>query len=110
MKIIIIAWAGVCFTLLSTNLNAQNMTTHLDKRQQKIVGIAANTAVGNLYALKSEIHDALDVGMTVNEIKEVLVQMYAYCGFPRSLNGSCSLRREKRRFYIYYRYCPLSGH
>lgn len=25
--------------------------------------------------------------MTVNEVKEVLVQMYAYCGFPRSLNG-----------------------
>ena len=29
----------------------------------------------------------LDNGMTVNEVKEVLVQMYAYCGFPRSLNG-----------------------
>ena len=24
---------------------------------------------------------------TVNEIKEILVQMYAYAGFPRSLNG-----------------------
>jgi hypothetical protein len=23
----------------------------------------------------------------VNEIKEILVQMYAYAGFPRSLNG-----------------------
>ena len=26
-------------------------------------------------------------GLTTNEIKEVLVQLYAYCGFPRSLNG-----------------------
>lgn len=25
--------------------------------------------------------------MTVNEIKEILLQMYAYCGFPRSLNA-----------------------
>jgi hypothetical protein len=25
--------------------------------------------------------------LTVNEIKEILVQMYAYAGFPRSLNG-----------------------
>jgi quercetin dioxygenase-like cupin family protein/alkylhydroperoxidase/carboxymuconolactone decarboxylase family protein YurZ/quinol monooxygenase YgiN len=69
------------------NLNAQDMTTHLDKRQQKIVGISANTAVGNLAALKTELNDALDAGLTVNEIKEILVQMYAYCGFPRSLNG-----------------------
>jgi len=29
----------------------------------------------------------LDAGLTENEIKEVLVQMYAYAGFPRSLNG-----------------------
>ncbi|MDR3219978.1 MAG: carboxymuconolactone decarboxylase family protein [Dysgonamonadaceae bacterium] len=67
------------------------MNTHLDKRQQKIAGIAANTAVGNLDALKTEINDALDAGMTVNEIKEILVQMYAYCGFPRSLNGISTL-------------------
>jgi alkylhydroperoxidase/carboxymuconolactone decarboxylase family protein YurZ len=31
--------------------------------------------------------DGLDAGLTVNEIKEILVQMYAYAGFPRSLNG-----------------------
>ena len=29
----------------------------------------------------------LDAGLTVNEIKEALVQLYAYCGFPRSLNA-----------------------
>jgi 4-carboxymuconolactone decarboxylase len=34
-KIIITAWTSVCFALLSNNLNAQNMTTHLDKRQEK---------------------------------------------------------------------------
>ena len=33
------------------------------------------------------MNDGLDAGLTVNEIKEILVHTYAYCGFPRSLNG-----------------------
>ena len=33
------------------------------------------------------MHAGLDAGLTVHEIKEILVQMYAYAGFPRSLNG-----------------------
>lgn len=37
--------------------------------------------------LQPALNDGLDSGMTVNEIKEILVQMYAYAGFPRSLNG-----------------------
>jgi len=37
--------------------------------------------------LKPALNAGLDAGLTINEIKEVLVQMYAYAGFPRSLNG-----------------------
>lgn len=37
--------------------------------------------------LKAELNEGLDNGLTVNEIKETLVQLYAYCGFPRSLNA-----------------------
>jgi 4-carboxymuconolactone decarboxylase len=33
------------------------------------------------------LNEGLDAGLTVSEIKEILVQMYAYAGFPRSLNG-----------------------
>jgi 4-carboxymuconolactone decarboxylase len=33
------------------------------------------------------LNEGLDAGLTVNEIKEILIQMYAYAGFPRSLNG-----------------------
>jgi alkylhydroperoxidase/carboxymuconolactone decarboxylase family protein YurZ len=73
-------------SLLSLNLKAQEMNS-LDKRQQKTVTIAANTAVGNLEQLKQELNGGLDAGLTVNEIKEVLVHLYAYCGFPRSLQG-----------------------
>jgi hypothetical protein len=37
--------------------------------------------------LRPALHEGLEAGLTVNEIKEILVQMYAYAGFPRSLNG-----------------------
>ncbi|MCI2256202.1 carboxymuconolactone decarboxylase family protein [Domibacillus sp. PGB-M46] len=49
--------------------------------------IAAFTADGNIPELETALNEGLDAGLTVNEIKEILVQMYAYAGFPRSLNG-----------------------
>ncbi len=59
----------------------------LNARQEGIVTIAAFTAKGDLDKLKAALNEGLDAGLTVNEIKEVLVQLYAYAGFPRSLNG-----------------------
>lgn len=59
----------------------------LDARQEKIVPIAAFTASGDLEKLKTALHEGLDVGLPVSAIKEILVQLYAYCGFPRSLNA-----------------------
>jgi len=59
----------------------------LSAKQQGIIPIAAFTAAGDLDKLKTALNEGLDAGLTVNEIKEILVQMYAYAGFPRSLNG-----------------------
>ena len=59
----------------------------LDPKQRAIVTISAFTSNGNLEKLKNSLNEGLDAGLTVNEIKEVLVQMYAYTGFPRSLNA-----------------------
>ena len=59
----------------------------LSARQKGIVPIAAFTASGDLQKLNTAFNEGLDAGLTVNEIKEVLIQMYAYAGFPRSLNG-----------------------
>lgn len=59
----------------------------LSKKQEKIVTISAFTANGDLEKLKPEIVAGLESGLTVNEIKEILVHLYAYCGFPRSLRG-----------------------
>ena len=55
--------------------------------QQAIIPIAAFTANGDVEKLRTALHEGLSAGLTVNEIKEILVQMYAYAGFPRSLNG-----------------------
>ena len=85
-KICLTMMAVFIATCFSSNLKSQNMNS-LNSKQQKISAIAANTAVGNLIALKTELNAGLDNGLSVNQIKEVLVQMYAYCGFPRSLQG-----------------------
>ncbi|MFT4300179.1 MAG: carboxymuconolactone decarboxylase family protein [Desulfovibrio sp.] len=63
------------------------MNTTLSNRQQAIVPIAAFAASGHMPGLKMALHDGLGSGLTVNEIKEILVQLYAYAGFPRSLNA-----------------------
>lgn len=59
----------------------------LSAKQQGIIPISAFTAKGDLDKLKVSLNEGLDAGLSVNEIKEILVQMYAYTGFPRSLNG-----------------------
>lgn len=59
----------------------------LTQKQRAIVPIAAFTAQGDMEKLSVALDEGLDAGLTINEIKEVLVQMYAYTGFPRSLNG-----------------------
>jgi alkylhydroperoxidase/carboxymuconolactone decarboxylase family protein YurZ len=59
----------------------------LTQRQQSIILIAAFTAEGDLNRLKPALIQGLDAGLTINEINEVLVHLYAYTGFPRSLNG-----------------------
>ena len=68
---------------------AQKMDANqaLSAQQQRIIPIAAFTANGDMDKLSPALHAGLDAGLTVNEIKEILVQMYAYAGFPRSLNG-----------------------
>ena len=61
--------------------------TGLSKKDERIVPIAAFTALGEISKLKTAIAQGLDDGLTVNEIKEIFVHLYAYAGFPRALNG-----------------------
>lgn len=59
----------------------------LTAREQAIVTVASYTGNGDLEHLKPAFVQALEAGMTINEINEVLIHAYAYCGFPRSLRA-----------------------
>ena len=59
----------------------------LDEKSRAIIAISAYTAQGDMEKLDASLVRGLDAGLTVNEIKEVLVQLYAYTGFPRRLNA-----------------------
>ena len=72
---------------------AQADAASLSDKDKNIVTISALAAQGDLPRLSEALHTALDEGMTVNEAKEVLIQLYAYAGFPRSLNGLNTLIR-----------------
>ena len=66
---------------------------HLSVKQENIVEISSYTARGDLSNLENSLNKALDKGLTINEIKEILIQSYAYCGFPRSLNALGTLKK-----------------
>lgn len=60
----------------------------LDLRSREIATIAALTAMGNASPqLKVHIEAGLNVGITRDEICEVIMQMAVYAGFPAALNG-----------------------
>ncbi|MEJ2697342.1 MAG: carboxymuconolactone decarboxylase family protein [Candidatus Sulfobium sp.] len=65
----------------------------LDLRSREIATVAALTALGNaLPELKVHINAALNVGCTREEIREVILQMAVYAGFPAALNGMFAAR------------------
>ena len=62
--------------------------TGLDLKSREIATVAALTAMGNCRPqLKVHINAALNVGCTPEEVKEVVLQMSVYAGFPAALNG-----------------------
>jgi alkylhydroperoxidase/carboxymuconolactone decarboxylase family protein YurZ len=70
------------------NTNAQRATENgLSAMQQSIISIAILTAKGDSPKLKKVMIIGLDAGLTINKIKEAIVHLYAYCGFPRSIRG-----------------------
>lgn len=71
----------------SNQVQAMNNDQTLSTQQLSIVPIAAFTATGDLVKLNGALVQGLDAGLAVNDIKEILVQLYAYAGFPRSLNA-----------------------
>jgi alkylhydroperoxidase/carboxymuconolactone decarboxylase family protein YurZ/quercetin dioxygenase-like cupin family protein len=59
----------------------------LNQKERGIVLISAFASQGNMPKLQVALNEGLNAELTVSEIKEMLVQLYAYAGFPRSLNA-----------------------
>lgn len=59
----------------------------LTARQRAIPLIGAFVASSDMPRLNAALNQGLDAGLSISDAKEVLVQLYAYAGFPRSLNA-----------------------
>jgi 4-carboxymuconolactone decarboxylase len=59
----------------------------LDRRTRSLLNLAMLTALGKPAELKLHVKGALTNGVTVDEIKEVLVQASVYCGIPAGLQA-----------------------
>lgn len=59
----------------------------LDLKTREICTVSALTVLGTIPQLKEHINAALNVGNTPTEIVEIIMQMSAYCGFPKSINA-----------------------
>ena len=91
-NLITIALAAAITSTAATAYSQENMETTLNNRQQHLVAIASLEAKGDLANLAAELDSALDDGLTVSEAKEALSHLYAYTGFPRSLNSLNTLQ------------------
>ena len=67
--------------------NMETTTSALPERILYLCTCAAWAAKGDLEHLETVVPQALDHGVTINELKDAFAQLYAYAGFPRSLNA-----------------------
>lgn len=94
----------IILVIFMATINESVAANTLSKRQLHLATLASLEAQGDLDRLAPAINEALDGGVTINEIKEAFSQLYAYTGFPRSLNAlalyqrySMLARRKERK-------------
>lgn len=66
----------------------------LNAQQQAILLIAAYAAAGDMDVLDGVLDQGLDAGLSISSAREVFTQLYAYAGFPRSLNALATLMQK----------------
>ena len=59
----------------------------VDLKTRELCTVAALTVLGTIPQLKDHINAALNVGNSPTEVVEIIMQMSAYAGFPKSING-----------------------
>ena len=82
-----------CSPKHKTETKDMNQLSFTTEQAAWMSAIACGEAKGDLVALESAIHNGLETELTVSQIKEALSQLYAYTGFPRSLNALGVLQR-----------------
>ncbi len=89
-KIIGLVILLLSFSMFINKVKAQDKemkNNHLSSKEKSIIAIASLTAKGDLIELKKALNEGLETELNVNQIKEILIHTYAYCGFPRSIRG-----------------------
>jgi fermentation-respiration switch protein FrsA (DUF1100 family)/alkylhydroperoxidase/carboxymuconolactone decarboxylase family protein YurZ len=99
-QLLLIIISQLIFSMQSTAQTAP-VNELLSRKQQSMVSIAGFATKGNMQLLRSSLNEGLNAGLSISEAKEIMIQLYAYAGFPRSLNGLSMLRtvleeRKKR--------------
>src|ERR1700721_3905053 len=59
----------------------------LDRRTRSIINLAMLGALGRPHELKLHVKGALKNGLTIEEIKEVFLQVAVYCGVPSGIDA-----------------------
>jgi 4-carboxymuconolactone decarboxylase len=59
----------------------------LDRKTRSMINLAMLSALGKTHELKLHDRGALTNGVTVEEIKEVLLQVAVYCGVPAGMDS-----------------------
>ena len=100
MKKIVMTSLVLCILFASCNKKSStepskdmNTLTFTTEQAACMSAISCLEAKADYMALEQAIHNGLDAGLTVNQIKEAFSHLYAYTGFPRSLNALGTLQK-----------------
>ena len=76
-----------------TNSPTMLLTNSLSPLDTALAKIGAAVARGDQDALAAAFGEGFAAGLSLDEAKEVVGQLYAYCGFPRALNAAATLMK-----------------
>lgn len=59
----------------------------LDPKTRSMITVAMLVALGKRHELEGHLRGALNNGVTIDELKEMLLHSAIYCGFPAAIEG-----------------------